>query len=76
MERDALKLELIEWLSQLDDEETIQYLKILKDSQAKGQDWWNDLTDNQKQHIEKGLKDIDVRSHEDVKEKYAFPSKL
>ena len=73
MERDAIKLELIEWLSKLDDEETIQYLKILKDSQAKGQDWWNDLTENQKKHIEKGLSDIDagrVRSHEDVKKKY------
>ncbi len=79
MERDAIKLELIEWLSKLDDEETIQYLKIVKDSQTKNQDWWNDLTDNQKKHIEKGLKDIDegrVRSHEYVKEKYAFLSKL
>ena len=79
MERDAIKLELIEWLSQLDDEETIQYLKILKDSQAKGQNWWNDLTENQKKHIEKGLSDVEegrVRSNEDVKEKYAFPSKL
>ena len=75
MDRDAIKLELIEWLSKLDDEETIQYLKIVKDSQVKDHDWWNDLTDNQKKHIEKGLSDIDegrVRSHEDVKKKYGL----
>lgn len=75
MDRDAIKLELIEWLSKLDDEETIQYLKIVKDSQAKNHDWWNDLTDDQKKRIEKGLSDIDegrVRSHEDVKKKYGL----
>ncbi|MFO7999874.1 MAG: hypothetical protein R6U46_01415 [Marinilabilia sp.] len=75
MDRNAIKLELIEWLSRLDDEETIQYLKIVKDLQTAGHDWWNDLTENQKKRIEKGLKDIDegrVRSHEYVKKKYGF----
>ena len=34
MGRDAIKLELIEWLTRLDDNETIQFLKVVKDSEA------------------------------------------
>ncbi len=29
MGREAIKLELIEWLSRLEDDETIQYLKVV-----------------------------------------------
>ena len=38
MARDEIKLELIEWLTKLEDEETIQYLKVIKDSKTKDQD--------------------------------------
>jgi hypothetical protein len=72
---DEIKLELIEWLTKLDDEETIQYLKIVKDSKTRDQDWWNDLTESQKEGIKRGLKDIDegnVRPHEEVKKKYGI----
>lgn len=58
MGHDAIKLELIEWLARLEDEEVIRYLKIVKDSE-RDHDWWNDLTDEQKTGIERGLKDID-----------------
>ena len=59
MAQEALKLELIEWLSKLDDHETIAYLKVVKDSKSGNHDWWDDLTEEQKQGIERGLKDID-----------------
>ncbi len=75
MDFDALKLELIEWLTRLDNSETIQYLKIVKDSRENGKDWWNDLTDEQKQGIQRGLEDIDngrVISHDEVKLKYGL----
>ena len=75
MGHEALKLELIEWLTHLNDDDTITYLKIVKDSSEKGSDWWQDLTDEQKAGIERGLKDIDagrVTPHDQVKDKYGL----
>lgn len=75
MEHKALKLELIKWLTKLEDEETINYLKIVKDSTDSQVDWWNDLTDEQKSEIEIGLKDVDegrVTPHDIVKQKYGL----
>ena len=72
---EALKLELIEWLASLDNETTIQYLKVIKDSSDKSGDWWNDLTPDQKKSIEQGLKDAAegrVISHNEVKAKYGL----
>jgi hypothetical protein len=71
----ADKLELIEWLSGLDDDDTISYLKIVKNSRESNSDWWDDLTLEQKQSIERGLKDIAagrVTPHEEVKKKYGL----
>ena len=72
---EAIKLELIEWLTMLDDQDTINYLKVVKDSASEDSDWWNALSDDQKHGIEAGLKDIDegrVTDHEDIKRKYGF----
>ena len=74
MGHDAIKLELIEWLARLEDEEVIRYLKIVKDSE-RDHDWWNDLTDEQKAGLERGLKDIDEGKtvpHEEVKQRYGL----
>jgi hypothetical protein len=70
---DAIKSELIEWLTKLEDGETIEYLKIIKDSKENDHDWWNDLTEEQKKGLERGLKDIDngkVTPHAEVVKKY------
>lgn len=75
MGHEALKLELIEWLSGLEDEDTIEYLKVVKDSSLKEKDWWHELTASQREAIDRGLKDIEegrVVSHEDVKKKYGL----
>ena len=75
MGHEALKLELIEWLAHLDDDDTITYLKIVKDSSETGSDWWQDLTDEQKAGIERGLQDIDAgreTPHDQVKDKYGL----
>lgn len=74
MGHDALKLELIEWLVRLEDDEVIRYLKIVKDNEQ-DHDWWNTLTDEQKEGIEKGLRDIDEGRfvpHEEVKQRYGL----
>jgi len=39
--------------------ETINYLKIIKDTSSSDKDWWQEMTDEQKTGIERGLKDID-----------------
>ena len=71
---EAIKLELIEWLTKLEDEDTIEYLKVVKDSKSEN-DWWEDLTSKQKSGIKRGLKDIDegrVTSHEEVKKRFGL----
>jgi len=73
MEQEIIKLELIEWLTKLKDLETLNYLKVIKESMTLKNDWWNDLTEQQIQGIQKGLQDIDrdrVVSHNIVKKKY------
>jgi len=72
---EAEKLELIEWLTKLEDSETIEYLRIVKESRESDHDWWDDLTEEQKRGIEKGLKDIEegrVTPHEEVVKKYGL----
>jgi len=74
MRLEAIKLELIEWLTKLNDKETIAYLKLVKDSESEN-DWWNDLTPEQLKGIKRGLSDIDngrLTPHNKVKEKYGL----
>lgn len=75
MGQETIKLELIEWLTKLNDQETLNYLKVVKDSRSGDQDWWSDLTEQQRHGIERGLKDIDegrMVSHSNVKKKYGL----
>lgn len=75
MEPETIKLELIEWLTKLKDIETLNYLKVVKESTTLKNDWWDDLTEQQIQGIQKGIQDIDegrVVSHNIVKKKYGL----
>ena len=75
MRTEAIKTELIEWLTNLNDDETILYLKLLKDSEISNSDWWYDLSQEQKSGLQRGLSDVDagrVTLHEDVKFKYGL----
>lgn len=58
MKLEAIKLDLIAWLSKLEDQDTIEYLQVVKESQEAGTDWWDELTEVQKEGFEKGLNDI------------------
>lgn len=74
MGHDAIKLELIEWLTKLEDDNTIQFLKIIKDTGSKD-DWWLELSDEQRQGIQRGLKDVEdgrVIPHDEVRLKYGL----
>jgi hypothetical protein len=75
MGHDAIKLELIEWLTKLNDDDTLNFLKIVKESQKDNQDWWLDLTNEQKEGIERGLSDINsgkVTPHSKIADKYGL----
>jgi len=75
MGHDAIKLELIEWLAKLKDPDTIKYLKVVKDSTTEDHDWWDDLSEDQKKGIERGLNDIaqgKTLSHDVVKSRYGL----
>ena len=66
------KLEIIKWVTTLKDETSIERLKILKSSHSKI-DWWNQIADEEKNAIDKGLEDIKagrLKPHKDVKKLY------
>jgi hypothetical protein len=75
MGHEAIKLELIEWLMKLEDDETLEYLKVVKDSMNPDHDWWYDLSEEEKASIERDLKDIEegrTTPHEEVKKRYGL----
>ena len=51
------KIELIQWLSTLDNEIIIDKLMELRESEKT--DWWNEISEGEKESIEKGIEDAD-----------------
>ncbi len=51
------KIELIQWLSTLDDEFIIDKLMELRDSEKT--DWWEEITVEEKESIKQGINDAD-----------------
>jgi hypothetical protein len=65
------KIELIQWLSTLNDESTIEKLMKLRESEKT--DWWQEISKEEKNSIEKGIKDADsgkLKSHSEAKKLY------
>jgi len=65
------KIELIQWLSTLNDESTIEKLMKLRESEKA--DWWREISKEEKKSIEKGIKDADsgkLKSHSEAKKLY------
>ncbi len=52
------KSDLIAWIENLSDVNMLTVLSGLKDSRE-DKDWWDDLTENQKNHINQGLADAE-----------------
>lgn len=51
------KIELIQWLSTLEDKKIIE--KLIKFRQQESKDWWNSSTSKEQQSIEKGILDAE-----------------
>lgn len=52
------KLELIQWLSTVEDATIIE--KIIDLRKRENKDWWNSIYEGEKESIEKGLNDADL----------------
>ena len=66
------KLEIIKWVTGLKDNTAIEKLKMLRVNPRK-LDWWNEITDEEKTAIDKGLADIKagrVKPHKEAKKLY------
>ena len=65
------KIELIQWLSTLEDTTLID--KLMKLSIQEKTDWWNETLIEEQKSIEKGIEDADsgkLTSHSNVKKVY------
>lgn len=66
------KLEIIKWVTTIEDESSIEKLKMLKDKDESS-DWWNEITREEKAAIEKGIEDSKagrVKPHKEAKKLY------
>ena len=73
MDLTTKKLQLIEWLINLNDKSLIDYLSTIKDSGTAETDWWDELSEDQLESIQRGIKDIEdgrIHSHQSVMKKY------
>ena len=65
------KIELIQWLTTLDDDILIQRLIEFRDSQMK--DWWTEISNNERASVEKGIIDANagnLQSHSEARKIY------
>lgn len=65
------KLELIQWLSTIEDLSILNKIIDLKTQENK--DWWNSVSENEKKTIEKRLQDAEagkLNSHSKAKQLY------
>lgn len=65
------KLELIQWLSTLEDNAIIE--KLLKFRQEETKDWWESISEEEKKSIEKGISEADnndLKPHSEAKKLY------
>lgn len=71
MDIQAEKLNLIKWLAEVDEPAVIESVLELKNKQQ--EDWWDQITDEEKADIEEGLAQADrgeTVPHEEVMRKY------
>jgi thiamine pyrophosphate-dependent acetolactate synthase large subunit-like protein len=51
------KIELIQWLTNLEDSDLIQKVLDLRKNESK--DWWDEINEDEKRAIEKGIEEAD-----------------
>jgi len=51
------KIELIQWITTLNDSSIIE--KLLKVRESESKDWWSEISEEEKQSIKKGVEEAD-----------------
>lgn len=67
------KLDLIEWISKLNDNSIIGKLRQIKEDYSKSKDWWDTLNQEEIESINRGLKDFEegrTHSHDTARRIY------
>lgn len=65
------KLELIQWLSTLEDQAIIE--KLIKFRKEESKDWWETISDEERSSIKKGIKEADnneLNPHSEARKLY------
>lgn len=65
------KLELIQWLSTLEDSSIIK--KLIQFRKEETKDWWNSISEEEKKSIEKGISEADneeLKPHSEARQLY------
>ncbi len=68
------KLDLIEWISRLNDISIIDRLRQIKDDYSKSDEWWDTLKKEELESINRGLRDFEegrLHSQDAVRNIYA-----
>lgn len=66
MDIQAEKLELITWLTQVNDAKVIREIKAIR--KERSTDWWDELTESNKEDIEAGLRDLRAGRKKEISE--------
>ena len=73
MDIQAEKYKLIEWLTSIKDQGIIEKIKLFKENLSDSTDWWETISQAEKDSIDRGIKDFEegrVIPHADVMKKY------
>lgn len=68
---EAAKLEIIQWVAMLQDDSILERLQLIKNN-PEG-DWWDEISEAEKDTIDKGLNDIKegkLKTHIEAKKLY------
>ena len=71
MNLQATKLELIQWLSTIDNPSIIEKILAIRNNEK--EDWWENLSALEKESINKGIKDADagnLKNHDQARKIY------
>ena len=66
------KIEIIKWVTNLKDSAALEKLRMLRTSPKK-KDWWDEISEEEKIAIERGLADVKqgkVKPHKEAKKLY------
>jgi hypothetical protein len=74
MSNEALKLELIDWLMKLENQDLLNVLKVVKDTNQ-SEDWAANLTEEQKEDLKTSMDQSNsgnLTSHQDVQSRFGI----